>query len=87
MSSAADSAARQLPFTLEFVELPDDPSRPALQSYSPLIDADGMVYVLGGRRLGLHQFRTSGDNFPSPNRSLWRFDPRLPAVQCGAGVR
>ncbi len=81
MSSAEDSAARQLPFTLEFVELPDDPSRPALQSYSPLIDADGMVYVLGGRRLGLHQFRTSGDNFPSPNQSLWRLDPTSGAVE------
>lgn len=68
--------AHTLPFTLEFVLLADTtPPRPPLQSYSWMVDDDGAWYILGGRLAGLHQFGTSGHNFPNPNQALLRVDP------------
>jgi hypothetical protein len=75
-----DTLIPTLPFRISFVELPADTTRPAIQSYSWMVDPMGRWYVLGGRLAGLHRFGTSGDNFPNPNTSLWLVDPSTPKV-------
>ena len=71
-----------LPFTLTFKPLPQvtEVIRPALQSFSWVLHPSGNWLMLGGRRAGLHQFKTGGDNFPKPNQSVWRCDPASGSV-------
>ncbi len=71
-----------LPFTLQFQFMPQltGITRPALQSYSWLVHPSGSWFMLGGRRVGLHRFKTSGDNFPAPNQTVWRCDPESGSV-------
>jgi hypothetical protein len=71
-----------LPFTLTFNLIPQvsEIVRPALQSYSWLVHPSGSWLMVGGRRAGLHQFKPGGDNFPAPNRSVWRCDPTTGSV-------
>ena len=82
-----DTLIPTVPFRLAFIEMPDviapppgAAARPAIQSYSWMVDAAGRWYILGGRLAGLHRFGTQGDNFPSPNTSLWLVDPTTPKV-------
>lgn len=80
MSTVNEAGAGILPFGLQFVPLPDVPGRPELQSYSWMVHSSGIWFIVGGRRLGLHQFNTSGDDFPKPNQSLWRANPDTDVV-------
>lgn len=70
-----DTLIPTVPFRVNFIELPDDKSRPAIQAYSWIVDATGRWFILGGRLAGLHRFGTSGENFPNPNTSLWMVEP------------
>jgi hypothetical protein len=72
-----------LPFTLQFVPIPQlsDVVRPTLQSYSWLVHPSGSWFMLGGRRVGLHQFKTGTNNFPDPNTFVWRVDPATGSVR------
>ena len=74
-----DTLIPTLPFRINFVELPADPKRPAIQSYSWIVDATGRWFILGGRLAGLHRFG-SGENFPNPNTSLWMVEPGTATV-------
>ena len=81
MSAVSQTDTLTLPFGLQFVPQPDLPDRPALQSYSWMVHAKGFWLIVGGRRAGLHQFNTSGDNFPKPNQSLWSALPDTSVVR------
>jgi hypothetical protein len=81
MSNDSPPQTTTLPFQLQFVQQPDWPNRPALQSYSWMIDDDGFWLIVGGRTVGLHQFNTSGDNFPKPNQWLWQVNPDTGVVR------
>ena len=81
MSAVSQTDTLTLPFGLQFVPQPDLPDRPALQSYSWMVHAKGFWLIVGGRRAGLHQFNTSGDNFPKPNQSLWSALPDTGVVR------
>jgi hypothetical protein len=81
MSTISQTGTVTLPFGLQFVPQADLPDRPALQSYSWMVHAKGFWLIVGGRRMGLHQFNTSGNNFPQPNQSLWKADPHSGVVE------
>jgi hypothetical protein len=76
-----------LTFTVEVVEraFPDDKSPfPGMSAFACAATSTGRWLLVGGRRAGLHTFKGSGQNFPSPNKSLvvidvktntsWAFD-------------
>ncbi len=72
-----------LPFTLAFEPMPETAgsARPGLQAYMWMRQPTGHFFILGGRLVGLHQFKTSGNNFPQPNQTIWWCDPSRGLVQ------
>jgi hypothetical protein len=68
-----------LPFTLEFVEqnFQNVQPLPRLQSYAHAMGMNGELLVLGGRRQGLHTFKSQGSNFvrDSANHFMFVIDP------------
>ena len=69
----------EIPFSLHFEELtfPDARALPRLQSFASSVTKDGKWILLGGRRQGLHTFKTTPPNFPPKlaNNYIWLIDP------------
>jgi hypothetical protein len=65
-----------LPYTLTFEPSPQPSTLPALQSYCLANVSPTQWLILGGRRLGLHQFNPPpANNFMQPNTILWSINP------------
>lgn len=65
-----------LPYTLTFVPSVLPSPLPALQSYCLANVSATQWLILGGRRLGLHQFNPPpANNFMEPNTILWSINP------------
>ncbi|MBC6365676.1 hypothetical protein [Algoriphagus sp. AK58] len=68
-----------LPFSLEFVEqtFSNEQPLPRLQSYVHVMGKSGELLILGGRKQGLHTFKSEGSNFvrDSSNHFMFVIDP------------